>query len=107
MHILDLCLHGNSNLEKDPYYRIHVIDSLPNVWMLDGRLITSAERLQVEHFFQESALTDHPVRHKISRVPFRPTSRKNIQVNGVFGDKTTHLMRRFPVNGTLNRDLDQ
>lgn len=107
MHILDLCLHGNKNIEKDPYYRIHVIDSLPYVWMLDGRLITSAERLQVEHFFQESALTDHPVRHKLSRVPFRPTSRKNIQVNGIFGEKTTHLMRRFPVNGTLNRDLDQ
>jgi len=40
---------------------MHVIDCLPNVWMLDGRLVTSAERLQVQQFFQESALCNRPV----------------------------------------------
>ncbi|KAJ8306566.1 hypothetical protein KUTeg_017111 [Tegillarca granosa] len=60
MHILNLYLHGNSYLEKDPYYcildmtlmyereiftdRLHVIDCLPNVWMLDGRIITCKYR---------------------------------------------------------------
>ena len=29
--------------------------------MLDGRLITCAERLQVQHFFQDSALSSRPV----------------------------------------------
>ena len=46
---------------KDTYYRIHVIDCLPNVWVLDGRLVTSAERLQVQQFFEDSALSQRPV----------------------------------------------
>ncbi|KAK3591251.1 hypothetical protein CHS0354_010617 [Potamilus streckersoni] len=107
LHIIDLSLHGNPQLERDPYYRIHVIDCLPNVWMLDGRLITSAERLQVKHFFQDSALTDHPVRHKLSREWFVPSSLKQIQVHGVYGVKATHLMTRFPANGTHNIDTDR
>ncbi|XP_077980954.1 uncharacterized protein LOC144436126 [Glandiceps talaboti] len=106
MHILDLSLHGNPHLEKDPYYRIHVIDCLPNVWMLDGRIITTAERLQVEHFFQDSALQDHPVRHKLSRELFIPSSMKKIEVNGIFGKKTSHLMARFPLSGAKNIDTD-
>eukprot|EP00058_Branchiostoma_floridae_P005930 XP_002591418.1 hypothetical protein BRAFLDRAFT_69981 [Branchiostoma floridae] len=81
LHILELYLHGNPQLEKDTYYRIHVIDCLPHVWMLDGRLVTSAERLQVTQFFQDSALTDHPV--------------------------TTHLRSRFPLTDTMNIDLDR
>uniref|UniRef100_A0A0L8I9A6 Dynein assembly factor 1, axonemal homolog n=1 Tax=Octopus bimaculoides TaxID=37653 RepID=A0A0L8I9A6_OCTBM len=40
IQILDLMLFGNPNLEKEKLYRIHLIDSLPNVWMLDGKLVT-------------------------------------------------------------------
>ncbi|XP_071954199.1 uncharacterized protein [Antedon mediterranea] len=41
LQILDVYLHGNVKLENDPNYRIHVIDVLPNIWTLDGRMITS------------------------------------------------------------------
>ncbi|XP_021342270.1 uncharacterized protein LOC110442803 isoform X3 [Mizuhopecten yessoensis] len=107
VHVLNLSLHGNPQLEKDPYYRIHVIDCLPHVWMLDGRLVTSAERLQVKHFFQDSALTEHPIRHKLAKEWFVPSNLKKIEVNGVFGEKATHVMRRFPTNGAHNIETDR
>lgn len=107
VHILDLCLHGNPKLEMDAYYRMHVIDSLPLIWMLDGRIITSAERAQVEQFFKDSALSDRPVRRKLPKNQFVPSSLKNISVTGVFGQKGEHLMRRFPVKEKLNTDLDK
>ncbi|XP_053394060.1 uncharacterized protein LOC123525858 isoform X3 [Mercenaria mercenaria] len=107
LHILELSLHGNKQIEKDPYYRIHVIDCLPNVWMLDGRIITSAERLQVKHFFADSALTEHPIRRKLSKEWFVPSNLKKIEVNGVYGEKATHLMIRFPANGPCNVELDR
>ncbi|XP_052776216.1 uncharacterized protein LOC128214034 isoform X3 [Mya arenaria] len=107
MHILELSLHGNKQLEKDPYYRIHLIDCLPYVWMLDGRMITSAERLQVKHFFADSALTDHPIRRKLSKEWFVPSSLKRIDVTGVYGEKATHMMIRFPANGPSNIDSDR
>jgi len=107
VHILDLCLHGNPRLEIDAYYRMHVIDSLPLIWMLDGRIITSAERAQVDQFFKDSALSERPVRHKLSKNQFVPSLLKNISVTGVFGKKAEHLMRRFPVKEKLNVDLDQ
>ncbi|KAI8509685.1 hypothetical protein Bbelb_121130 [Branchiostoma belcheri] len=106
LHILELYLHGNQQLEKDTYYRIHVIDCLPHVWMLDGRLVTSAERLQVTQFFQDSALTDHPVRHKLS-TGFTPTVFKSLELYGIFGEKATHLRSRFPLTDTMNIDLDK
>eukprot|EP00057_Strongylocentrotus_purpuratus_P002337 XP_003724322.1 PREDICTED: uncharacterized protein LOC580904 isoform X2 [Strongylocentrotus purpuratus] len=106
MYILELSLHGNPKLDRDPYYRLHVIDCLPNVWMLDGRLITSAERIQVEHFFQDTSVSDHPVRHKLPKEQFVPTSQKKIQVHGIYGHKTTHFMMKFPTNGDLNVGTD-
>ncbi|XP_073227424.1 uncharacterized protein [Porites lutea] len=107
VHILDLTLHGNQKLEVDAYYRMHVIDSLPLVWMLDGRIITSAERAQVEQFFKDSALSDRPVRHKLPKNQFVPSALKNISLTGVFGQKREHLMRRFPVKEKINVDLDK
>ncbi|XP_022101698.1 uncharacterized protein LOC110985171 isoform X2 [Acanthaster planci] len=106
MHILDLSLHGNEILEKDEYCRIHVIDSLPNVWTLDGKIVTSAERIQVQQFFQDSALSKRPVRHKLTREQFVPTPLKKIEVNGIYGERTTHFMMRFPTNGSLNVETD-
>ncbi|CAG2215418.1 unnamed protein product [Mytilus edulis] len=61
--------------------RIHIVDCLPHVWMLDGRLITAGERLQVKNFFHESALTEHPI--------------------------ATHVMTKFPVNGMHNVETDR
>nr|XP_034310954.1 uncharacterized protein LOC105347423 isoform X7 [Crassostrea gigas] len=107
IHILNLSLHGNSQMEKDPYYRIHLIDCLPNVWMLDGRIITSAERLQVKHFFHDSALTSKPIRHKLSKDWFIPTARKKIEVNGIYGPKATKVMTSFPANGVHNIEIDR
>ncbi|KAJ8039853.1 Protein tilB-like [Holothuria leucospilota] len=107
MHILELFLHGNIRLEKDPNYRIHVIDSIPCVWMLDGRLITAAERIQVEEFFQQSALSSHPVRKKLTREQFIPSSLKKLQVEGTYGERTVHLMMRFPTKGALNIATDK
>ncbi|CAC5387832.1 unnamed protein product [Mytilus coruscus] len=107
LHILNLSFHGNRQLEKDPYYRIHIVDCLPHVWMLDGRLITAGERLQVKNFFHESALTEHPIRHKLSKDWFIPTAMKRIDVTGIFGDKATHVMTKFPVNGMYNVETDR
>ncbi|XP_064604820.1 uncharacterized protein LOC135470042 [Liolophura sinensis] len=107
LHILQLTLLGNPRLERDPFYRIHVIDCLPHVWMLDGKLITSTERLQVEHFFQASSLSSHPVRHKLPKDRFIPSSLKNINVTGIYGDKATHLLRRFQADATINSETDK
>ncbi|XP_041357106.1 uncharacterized protein LOC121374191 [Gigantopelta aegis] len=107
IHILSLSLHGNQQMEKNPYYRIHVIDCLPNIWMLDGRIITSAERIQVKAFFQDSALTDRPVRHMLSKEWFFPSNLQKIQVNGIFGEKAKHMMIRFPANALHNIEIDQ
>ncbi|XP_031561141.1 uncharacterized protein LOC116297119, partial [Actinia tenebrosa] len=107
IHILDLTLHGNPLLEMDSYYRLHVIDSLPNIWMLDGRIITTAERAQVSQFFKDTALCDRPVRHKLPRNQFIPSSLKNIKVTGIHGTMTDHYMRHFPHRSTLNIDLDR
>ncbi|XP_050401356.1 uncharacterized protein LOC126818166 isoform X2 [Patella vulgata] len=107
IHILNLSLHGNPQLEKDNYYRIHVIDCLPNVWMLDGRIITSAERIQVKNFFQDSALTEHPVRRKLTRDWFVPSTMKHIELTGLFGQKATSLLTKFPVNAVHNIEMDR
>ncbi|KAK3716748.1 hypothetical protein QZH41_018228, partial [Actinostola sp. cb2023] len=115
IHILDLTLNGNPVLEMDVYYRMHVIDSLPNIWMLDGRIITcmrmhlllylvpllysvhfslfvAAERAQVHQFFKDTALCDRPVRHKLPRNQFVPTSLRNITVTGVYGCRVSRQL---------------
>ncbi|KAL8622518.1 hypothetical protein ACOMHN_034181 [Nucella lapillus] len=106
LHINNLSLHGNPQLEKDPYYRIHVIDCLPNVWMLDGRIVTSAERIQVRQFFHDSALTERPVRHKLRKESFVPSKLKRIEIDGIFGEKAVEMMTSFPKNEVLNVDTD-
>ena len=74
LQVISLNLQGNSQLSSDPHYRNHVIDCLPLVWALDGDLITSADRRQVEQFFEASALTTQPVRHKFSSHVFITSS---------------------------------
>ncbi|XP_039264052.2 uncharacterized protein LOC120339887 [Styela clava] len=104
--ILDLRLHGNQILENDSYYRIHVIDCLPNIWMLDGRIITSAERQQVQHFFHDSALSSRPVRRKLSDRPHTCITRQRIHANNIFGVRTPSLMSKFPRNEIQSTDTD-
>ncbi|ESP05535.1 hypothetical protein LOTGIDRAFT_228077 [Lottia gigantea] len=107
IHILNLSLHGNPQLEKDQYYRIHVIDCLPNVWMLDGRIVTSAERIQVKNFFQDSALSEHPVRRKLTRDWFITSAMKNIELTGLFGQKAASVLTKFPVSAVHNIEMDK
>ncbi|KAK2178310.1 hypothetical protein NP493_548g01020 [Ridgeia piscesae] len=106
MHILELSLHGNPELECTAYYRFHVIDCLPHIWTLDGRVITSTERVQVKQFFHDSALGKNPTRHKLVSRPFTPTALKQIRQNGVFGERTKQLMLSFPEGGVRNSDMD-
>lgn len=104
--ILDLRLHGNPILENDSYYRIHVIDCLPNIWMLDGRIITSAERQQVQHFFHDSALSSRPVRRKLSDRPHTCITRQRIHASNIHGVRTPSLMSKFPRNEIQSTDTD-
>ncbi|XP_062509404.1 uncharacterized protein LOC134185596 isoform X2 [Corticium candelabrum] len=106
MHIISLHLQGNPKLDKDPHYRFHVIDIFPHLWMLDGSLITASERRRVDRFFRDTLNSSRPVHHKLGDQLFTPTSMKNLAVNGVFGEKTTHMMTRFPQNAVHNRDID-
>ncbi|XP_074640976.1 uncharacterized protein LOC141898782 [Tubulanus polymorphus] len=106
MHILHLSLVGNPQLENDPHYRMHVIDCLPHLWMLDGGIITSKERLQVEQFFEDTEFSEHPVRHKFPKDIFIPSSLQNIHVKGIYGKNATELLRRFPTNGPQNIEMD-
>jgi hypothetical protein len=47
-------------------YRYHVIDILPRLWLLDGVLITAAERAKVKSYF--TAVTSNPkLRRKYAR----------------------------------------
>ncbi|KAL5258140.1 hypothetical protein ACHWQZ_G012930 [Mnemiopsis leidyi] len=99
MTILDLRLAGNPNLDKDPYYRRHVIDCLPNAWMIDGILVTAAERDQVSRFFKNSEVLERPVRHKlrpVARTKFVPSHIKDLNQRAVLGKNALQLLSRFP-----------
>ncbi|KAK7099976.1 hypothetical protein V1264_022994 [Littorina saxatilis] len=106
LHILSLSLHGNQKLERDPYYRIHVIDCLPNVWMLDGRIVTSAERIQVDQFFKDSALKERPVRHKLRKKFFVTSTLQTIERHAVCGRKAIQMLKSYPKNGVCNIEMD-
>jgi hypothetical protein len=107
MTLLSLTLSGNPQLDSDPYYREHVVDLLPNLWVLDNRIITASERRHVSQFFQKSETSSQPVWRKASERVFVPTFMKDLLVNGVFGKKTTHLMAHFPASYTHNTEMDR
>lgn len=107
IHILDLTLHGNPQLVKDTYYQIHVIDCLPNCWMLDGKLITSGDHFRVGQFFKKSENQRQPVRHKLPKTSFFPSYLKKIQVFGTFGPRAAHVLTTFPLNIPANIDVDK
>ncbi|XP_078484829.1 uncharacterized protein LOC104265755 [Ciona intestinalis] len=104
IHILDLKLHGNSVLSNDTYYRLHVVDCLPNVWVLDGRLVTTAERLQVHHFFHDSALSRHPVRHKLTEKTILSTKSND---GSIYGCRTYEFTASFSVNEHQTSETDK
>ncbi|XP_078461732.1 uncharacterized protein LOC144726746 isoform X1 [Lampetra planeri] len=103
LHVLNLRLHGNPALQRDPHYRVHAVDSLPRVWSLDGLLATSTERLRVEQYVQDAALSPRPIRRKFSRMEvFVPSSRHNLMQTCSYGERTLHFMRRFPLEEPHN-----
>ncbi|XP_038650013.1 uncharacterized protein LOC119964510 isoform X2 [Scyliorhinus canicula] len=106
IQILDLRLHGNPELNNDAHYRIHVVDCMSRAWMVDGNFVTSKERHLVAQFFLDSALSDHPVRNKMSTKQFTPTTQKNLFQTCPYGERTLHLMNQFPLNERLNSDSD-
>ncbi|CAL1540075.1 unnamed protein product [Lymnaea stagnalis] len=105
-HFLSISLHGNPCLDSDPYYRIHVIDCLPLIWELDGRLVTVTERLHVKQFFIDTALTAHPIRHKMGRT-FRTTAVKNIGTMGVVSKQCKYIYSKFPMSETHTKHTDE
>ena len=66
-----------------------MIDCLPNLWMLDGVLVTAAEREQVQRFFKSSEVLDRPVRHKLrplTQSKFIPSRIRNLSRQEVLGE---------------------
>ncbi|GFR59613.1 protein phosphatase 1 regulatory subunit 7 [Elysia marginata] len=105
-HFLSISLHGNPGLDKDPYYRIHVIDCLPLIWELDGRLVTVTERLHVKQFFIDTELSQHPVRHKIGRT-FKTSAIRNIGTEGVVSKQCKYIYSKFPMSETHTKHTDE
>ncbi|GFO18901.1 protein phosphatase 1 regulatory subunit 7 [Plakobranchus ocellatus] len=105
-HFLSISLHGNPLLDKDPYYRIHVIDCLPLIWELDGRLVTVTERLHVKQFFIDTELTKHPVRHKTGRA-FKTTAIRNIGTEGIVSKQCKYIYSKFPMSETHTKHTDE
>ncbi len=83
--------------------RHHIIDSLPNIWMLDGLLVTSLERLNVHTFYDSSAKSNRPVRHKLPKIQFIPSDLKK---RDTFGEWATRLISKFPLNETKTLETD-
>ncbi|XP_075262230.1 uncharacterized protein LOC142353885 [Convolutriloba macropyga] len=111
MHICSLQLQGNVEIEKDKNYRTHVVDSLPNVWSLDGKFISAIERLDVANFMTQSELSKHPIRSKLAKHErFQPSYKKDILTYGVFGSKAEELFMNFPTRDNslvINSEMDR
>ncbi|BFZ16480.1 hypothetical protein BsWGS_19519 [Bradybaena similaris] len=105
-HIMCISLHGNPCLDTDPYYRIHVIDCLPLIWELDGRLVTVTERLHVKQFFIDTELSQHPVRHKMGK-SFRTSAIKNIGTEGIVSKQCKYIYSKFPMSETHTKHTDE
>ena len=61
--------------------------------MVDGILVTAAERDQVSRFFKNSEVLERPVRHKlrpIARTKFVPSHIKDLNQRAVLGER--HLL---------------
>jgi hypothetical protein len=103
LHIIDLFISNNTRLEKESNYRNHVIDCLPNVWMVDGLMVTSLERNQVNDFFNTSALSSRPVRRKLPKYQFVPS---DLKTRDIFGEWATRLLTKIAINETKNIETD-
>eukprot|EP00116_Pleurobrachia_bachei_P011899 sb/3472161/ len=88
--------------------RRHVIDCLPNLWMLDGVLVTAAEREQVQRFFKSSEVLDRPVRHKLrplTQSKFIPSRIRNLSRQEVLGENNRSVERVVPLRLNTNLKL--
>eukprot|EP00117_Sycon_ciliatum_P016747 scpid25132/ scgid5756/ Protein TILB homolog; Leucine-rich repeat-containing protein 6; Leucine-rich testis-specific protein; Testis-specific leucine-rich repeat protein len=108
IHIVDLQLQGNPRLQDDVHYRIHAIDCLPQIWMLDGIMVTACERQRVARFFKDrlSRADLKPVRRKLPPIKFVPSSMKKLTVNGIYGSRTKLLMSHVPLSSPSTTELD-
>ena len=106
--ILSLSLYNNHKLDVDLNYRKHLVDFFPNVWFLDGIIITTEERNSVELFFKhESNQHKKPIRRKFSKnVSFFPTCQRNILISRIHGIWTERYMKKFPLSFSQNSELD-
>jgi len=103
VHILDLNIFSNNELQEDDNYRIHAIDCLPRVWMLDGLLITTVERQQVNHLFNESTLTLKPLRHRSNQ---DCSGSFNFSESKLFRTHAVKLSQYFSTHNSQNSETD-
>ena len=105
VQIVDTRLSGNDELEKDyAHFRLHLIDSLPNVWSIDGRIVTALERSRVKDFFQSSELSSKPVRHKLSGLIFKQSNSRHGEV---ISKRALCFLRRFSTTVSHTSQLDE
>ncbi len=71
--------------------------------MIDGLLVTSLERLNVLTFYDTSARSTRPVRHKLPKLQFIPSDLKK---RDAFGDWATRLVSKFPLSETKTLETD-
>ena len=83
--------------------RYHVIDCLPNAWMIDGLLVTAKERSEAQLFIDNSAKTSRPIRRKLPKLQFIPSDLKK---RDTFGDWASNLLSKFPINETKTLETD-
>ena len=106
LEVLSLFLTGNDNLERDTNYRKHIIKCLPKIWSLDGELVTSEERCEVNWFFEKTSYTKRPVRVKVPCHHFVPSFRKQGCSSNIHGRRTADQCKYFGRNEVHNKMLD-
>jgi len=103
VHVIDLNIFNNDELQEDENYRVHVVDCLPRVWMLDGLLVTTVERQQVSHLFNESTLTSKPLRHRSSQDCSKSF---NFSESKIFRSHAVKLSQYFSNQNSQNSETD-
>lgn len=98
-------LHSICNHLQHDVDREHVIDAIPGLWSLDGRIIATAERQRVARLFAEGR---PDLRRKVKQ-GFVSSATKDVRASGVFGPQTEHMMRYFPAVAarTMSPELDE
>ena len=99
-------MFSGNPIALDAHYREHVIDILPHLWSLDGKVITASERRRVKTHFDSNASNPN-LRRKRPRTSYVRTSLRNVDVTGAFGAKTMLLKRHFSPLAQHNVEIDR